>query len=100
MWTATHRERYKDDGRRYPSDLTDTEWETIKRIKGLCGAQPPHKPCWTNAVVLVEWSGTVEPARVSGLAGQPGTYIRWNFHAARLAPESIAGAEGPSENRR
>jgi hypothetical protein len=52
MWTATHRERYKDDGRRYPSDLTDTEWETIKRIKGLCGAQPPHKPCWTNAVVL------------------------------------------------
>jgi putative transposase len=29
MWTAEHRERYKDDGRRYPSDLTDTEWETI-----------------------------------------------------------------------
>jgi len=30
MWTAAHRERYKDDGRRYPSDLTDTEWETIE----------------------------------------------------------------------
>ena len=32
-----------------------------ERIKGLCGAKPPHKPCWTNAVgwVLVEWSGTV-----------------------------------------
>jgi putative transposase len=29
MWTAEQRERYKDDGRRYPSDLTDTEWETI-----------------------------------------------------------------------
>ena len=29
MWTAAHRERYKDDGRRYPSDLTDAEWETI-----------------------------------------------------------------------
>jgi len=29
MWTAEHRERYKDDGRRYPSDLTNTEWETI-----------------------------------------------------------------------
>ena len=29
MWTAEHRERYKDDGRRYPSDLTDAEWETI-----------------------------------------------------------------------
>ena len=30
MWTAAHRAQYKDDGRRYPSDLTDTEWETIK----------------------------------------------------------------------
>lgn len=29
MWTAEHRERYKDDGRRYPSDLTETEWEAI-----------------------------------------------------------------------
>src|SRR4051795_7436814 len=33
--------------------------EPNKSLKGLCGAQPPHKPCWTNAVVLVEWSGTV-----------------------------------------
>ena len=23
-----------------------------ERIKGLCGAQPPHKPFWTNVVVL------------------------------------------------
>ena len=29
MWTAEHRKRYKDDRRRYPSDLTDTEWATI-----------------------------------------------------------------------
>src|SRR3954452_3642634 len=29
MWTAEHRERYKDDGRRYLSDLTDAEWEAI-----------------------------------------------------------------------
>jgi putative transposase len=29
MWTKEHREKYKDDGRRYPSDLTDAEWETI-----------------------------------------------------------------------
>src|SRR3954447_17049031 len=50
--------------------------------------------CWSSG--LEPW----EPARVSGLAGQPGTYIRWNFYAARLAQESIAGAEGPSENRR
>jgi putative transposase len=29
MWTVEQRERYKDDGRRYPSDLTDAEWATI-----------------------------------------------------------------------
>ncbi len=29
MWTDEARERYKDDGRRYPSDLTDAEWHTI-----------------------------------------------------------------------
>ncbi len=23
MWTEEHREKYKDDSRRYPSDLTD-----------------------------------------------------------------------------
>jgi putative transposase len=32
MWTAEHRERYKDDGRRYPSDLTDAEWATIEPL--------------------------------------------------------------------
>jgi hypothetical protein len=37
--------------------------------------------------------------RVSGAAGQPGTYIRCNFHSARLIPELIAGAEGPFGNR-
>ena len=29
MWTMEHRERYKDVGRRYPSDLTDAEWVTV-----------------------------------------------------------------------
>jgi putative transposase len=29
MWTVEHRERYKPDGRRYPSDLTDAEWAAI-----------------------------------------------------------------------
>jgi putative transposase len=29
MWTAEHRETYRDDGRRYPSDLTDAEWELV-----------------------------------------------------------------------
>jgi putative transposase len=29
MWTADYREKFKDDGRRYPSDLTDAEWAVI-----------------------------------------------------------------------
>jgi len=32
MWTAKDREKYKDDGRRYPSDLTDAEWATIEPL--------------------------------------------------------------------
>ncbi len=34
MWTDETRDRYKDDGRRYPSDLTDAEWQTIEPV--LC----------------------------------------------------------------
>ena len=32
MWTAQARELYKDDGRRYPSDLTDAEWQTVEPV--------------------------------------------------------------------
>ena len=32
MWTARDRERYKDDGRRYPSDLTDAEWALVQPL--------------------------------------------------------------------
>src|SRR5690242_21867283 len=32
MWTAEDREKYKDDGRRYPSDLTDVEWATMEPL--------------------------------------------------------------------
>ena len=32
MWTDAARERYKDDGRRYPSDLTDAEWQTVEPV--------------------------------------------------------------------
>jgi|tagenome__1003787_1003787.scaffolds.fasta_scaffold20393460_1 hypothetical protein len=32
-----------------------------KRIKGLCGAKPPQKPGWTNAVVLGGWLNGPEP---------------------------------------
>src|SRR3954449_6506907 len=32
MWTDQDREKYKADGRRYPSDLTDAEWDIIKPL--------------------------------------------------------------------
>src|SRR4051812_49631635 len=32
MWTDKDREKYKDDGRRYPSDLTDAEWSIIEPL--------------------------------------------------------------------
>ena len=32
MWTAEDRERYKGDGRRYPSDLTDAEWKLVRSL--------------------------------------------------------------------
>jgi putative transposase len=32
MWTEKDREKYKDDGRRYPSDLTDVEWSIIEPL--------------------------------------------------------------------
>lgn len=38
MWTEADRETYKDDGRRYPSDLTEAEWATIAPL--LSGYDP------------------------------------------------------------
>jgi len=32
MWTAQDRERYQDDGRRYPSDLSDAEWALVRPL--------------------------------------------------------------------
>jgi hypothetical protein len=33
----------------------------LKRIKGLCGAKPPQKPGWTDAVMLGGWLEGPEP---------------------------------------
>src|SRR3954463_10060602 len=32
MWTDKDREKYKDNGSRYPSDLTGAEWNVIKPL--------------------------------------------------------------------
>ena len=41
MWTAKDRERYKEDGRRYPSDLTDAEWELARSLFEWTDLQQP-----------------------------------------------------------
>lgn len=38
MWTEADRETYRDEGRRYPSDLTDEEWATVAPL--LSGYDP------------------------------------------------------------
>jgi transposase len=32
MWTGRDRELDKDDGRRYPSDLSEAEWELLRPL--------------------------------------------------------------------
>jgi putative transposase len=32
MWTNADRKKYEDDGRRYPTDLTDAEWNVIESL--------------------------------------------------------------------
>jgi hypothetical protein len=50
----------------------NNELRVCERIKGLCGAKPPQKPRWTNAVVLGGWLEVVwdrgNLARVRGSA--------------------------------
>ncbi len=36
MWTTENRSRYNRDHLRYPSDLTDLEWEAIKPVIPPC----------------------------------------------------------------
>lgn len=32
MWTKANRGKYNRDGQRYPSDLTDAEWEYVEPL--------------------------------------------------------------------
>jgi len=38
MWTAENRARYERRGLRYPSDLTDAEWELVARACNVVGS--------------------------------------------------------------
>src|SRR4051812_48104293 len=57
MWTAKDREKYKDDGRRYPSDLTDTEWATIATLFSGCFTFTADIREMVNACFYLEHTG-------------------------------------------
>jgi putative transposase len=57
MWTDAARERYKDDGRRYPSDLTDAEWQTIEPVLGSYATLTVDLREMVNACLYLEKAG-------------------------------------------
>lgn len=57
MWTEAARERYKDDGRRYPSDLTDAEWQTIELVLGDYATLTVDLREMVNACLYLEKAG-------------------------------------------
>ena len=57
MWTAEARERYKDDGRRYPSDLTDAEWRTIEPVLSCYATLTADLREMVNACLYLEKAG-------------------------------------------
>ena len=46
MWTQQHRETYGRVGGRYPSDLTDDEWELLAPL--IPAAKPGGRPRQTD----------------------------------------------------
>lgn len=57
MWTDAARERYKDDGRRYPSDLTDAEWDTIAPVLSTYTTLTADLREMVNACLYLEKAG-------------------------------------------
>jgi putative transposase len=57
MWTAEAREQYKDDGRRYPSDLTDAEWATIEPLLSCYATLTAGLREMVNACLYLEKAG-------------------------------------------
>jgi len=55
--TGVARERYKDDGRRTPSDLTDAEWRTIEPVLRSCATPKVDLRERVNACLYLEKAG-------------------------------------------
>ena len=88
MWTDAARERCKDDGRRYPSDLTDAEWQTIEPVLRSCATLTVDLRDMVDACLYLErriapgasCRRSLAPSRLCG----PGANLR--FRLARPLP--------------
>ena len=67
MWTNEMRERYKDDGRCYPSDLTDAKWQTIELVLR------------SNATLTADLREMVDACLYLEKAGCPWRFLRKGF---------------------
>ncbi len=69
MWTEAQREKYKDNGQRYPSDLTDEEWSLI---------EPFFADYWTKTANM--------RAVVNGCFYHDRTGCQWRFLPRTFGP--------------
>lgn len=91
MGTPEHRERYKDDGRRYPSDLSDAEWETLQPLFSTDLTYRVDLREMVNACFYLEKTGCQWRALPKGFG--PWQTVRWwydRFRTDRIWPEAAA----------
>ena len=57
MWTPEDREKYGEDDRRYPSDLTDAEWDTVAPLLSVYRTLTANLREMVNACLYLERTG-------------------------------------------
>jgi transposase len=80
MWTPENRGRYARTGLRYPSDLTDTEWDLVRPFL-LSSASPERLREILNAVLYVLSTGCQWRALPKDLPPRStvhGWFVRWH----------------------
>lgn len=99
MWADAARERYRDDGRRYPSDLTDAEWQTVEPVLRSYATLTVDLREMVNACLYLEKAGC--PWRFLPKEFGPWQSVRtWHDRFRVDGIWTDIGAEGPSARKR
>ena len=77
MWTPEHREKYKDSGGRYPTDLTDGQWETVAPFFSVYRPFTASLREMVNACLYHEKTGC-QWRFMPRTSGAPGTVRYWH----------------------